>query len=178
MTSSLASRLIDRLAKDDFLGIRYAAIILVASTILWLMLELGADTNPVWAISSMVAICDPHLKAALSTFHGRILNTILGCAMGLLFLAIGSEVQWKLPLVLTATVLISSYLFHVESSWRMAPTNAAFVVATELTHHSTMGAMEAGLKRTGEVILGCLIGLAVSWLFARLWPAREVETGK
>ena len=65
------------------------------------------------------------------------------------------------------------YLLKVESSWRIAPTTAAFVVATELTHHSIAGAVEAGLKRTAEVILGCLIGLLVSWAFARLWPMRE-----
>lgn len=166
-------RLVDRLVADDFLGIRYAVLIFVASTILWMILELGANTNPVWAISSMVAIVDPHLRAALATFHGRIINTMIGCALGLAVLAIGGETPWKLPLVLALAVLLSSYLLHVESSWRMAPTNAAFVIATELTRHSSVGAMEAGLKRTGEVILGCLVGLAISWLFARIWPMRE-----
>ena len=173
MTERLSRRLAQRLAVDDYLGIRYAALIFVAATILWLLLELGANTNPVWAISSMVAIVDPRLNAALSPFRGRILNPMTGCAVGLLFLAIGSETQWKLPMALAATVLLSSYFLHVESSGRMAPTNAAFVVATELTRHSTIGAMEAGLKRTGEVILGCLVGLLVSWLFARLWPMHE-----
>ena len=173
MTERLSRRLAQRLAVDDYLGIRYAALIFVAATILWLLLELGANTNPVWAISSMVAIVDPRLNAALSTFRGRILNTMIGCAMGLLFLAIGSETQWKLPMALAATVLLSSYFLHVESSWRMAPTNAAFVVATELTRHSTFGALEAGLMRTGVVIRGCLVGLLVSWLFARLWPMHE-----
>ena len=173
MTERLSRRVVRRVAADDYLGIRYATLIFVAATILWLLLELGANTNPVWAISSMVAIVDPRLNAALSTFRGRILNTMIGCAMGLLFLAIGSETQWKLPMVLAATVLFSSYFLHVESSWRMAPTNAAFVVATELTRHSSIGAMEAGLKRTGEVILGCVIGLLVSWFFARLWPMHE-----
>lgn len=169
----LVRRMLARVVEDDFLGIRYAVLIFVAATLLWMILELGANTNPVWAISSMVAVVDPHLKAALSTFHGRILNTLIGCSMGLLFLAIGTETQWKLPLVLAATVLVSSYVLHVESSWRMAPTNAAFVIATMLTHDSTIGAMEAGLKRTAEVVLGCLVGLAVSWVFARIWPLRE-----
>ena len=167
------SALFARFVQDDFLGIRYAAIVFVAATVLWLILSLGANTTPVWAISSMVAVIDPHLKAALATFRGRIANTLLGCSIGLIFLMVGSETEWKLPMALAATVLLSSYLLHVESSWRIAPTTAAFVVATELTHHSTAGAVSAGLKRTAEVILGCLIGLLVSWLFARLWPMHE-----
>ena len=162
-----------RFIDDDFLGIRYAAIVFVAATLLWLILSLGANTTPVWAISSMVAVIDPHLKAALATFRGRIINTALGCSIGLVFLIIGSESEWKLPMALAVTVVLSSYFLKVESSWRIAPTTAAFVVATELTHHSTAGAVEAGLKRTAEVILGCLIGLLVSWAFARLWPMRE-----
>ena len=175
MSERLTRRVARRVAADDYLGVRYALLIFVAATILWLLLELGANTNPVWAISSMVAIVDPRLNAAQSTFRGRIANTVIGCAMGLLFLAIGTETEWKLPLVLAATVLLSSYVLHVESSWRMAPTNAAFVIATELTRHSEIGAMEAGLKRTGEVILGCLVGLIVSWCFARLWPMHEAK---
>lgn len=166
-------RLGHRLRADGYLGVRYATLIFVAATILWAILELGANTNPVWAISSMVAIVDPRLKTALSTFQGRIVNTLIGCSIGLAFLAIESDSQWKLPIALAVTVLVSSYLLHVESSWRMAPTNAAFVVATELTRHSAVGAMEAGLKRTGEVLLGCIVGLVVSWIFAKLWPMRE-----
>ncbi|MFO1037257.1 MAG: FUSC family protein [Geminicoccaceae bacterium] len=173
MSESGDRRLGHRLRADGYLGVRYATLIFVAATILWAILELGANTNPVWAISSMVAIVDPRLKTALSTFQGRIVNTLIGCGMGLAFLAIETDSQWKLPVALATTVLVSSYLLHVESSWRMAPTNAAFVVATELTHHSAVGAMEAGLKRSGEVLLGCLVGLAVSWLFAKLWPMRE-----
>ena len=55
-------RMLERLVQDDFLGIRYAAIVFVAATVLWLILSLGANTTPVWAISSMVAVIDPHLK--------------------------------------------------------------------------------------------------------------------
>ena len=166
-------KLLKRLQQDELRGLHYALNIFVATTVLWIVVKVYGDSNPVWAISSMVAVVDPHLKAALSTFRGRILNTLIGCSMGLLFLAIGTETQWKLPLVLAATVLVSSYVLHVESSWRMAPTNAAFVIATMLTHNSPVGAMEAGLKRTAEVVLGCLVGLAVSWVFARIWPLRE-----
>lgn len=165
--------MLERLVQDDFLGIRYAAIVFVAATVLWLILSLGANTTPVWAISSMVAVIDPHLNAALATFRGRIVNTLLGCSIGLIFLMIGSETEWKLPMALAVTVLLSSYFLRVESSWRIAPTTAAFVVATELTHHSTASAVGAGLARTVEVVLGCLVGLVVSWLFARLWPMHE-----
>ena len=107
-------RVLARLIEDDFLGIRYAAIVFVAATMLWLILSLGANTTPVWAISSMVAVIDPHLKAALATFRGRIINSMLGCSIGLIFLMVGTETEWKLPMALAATVLLSSYFLRVE----------------------------------------------------------------
>ena len=59
-----------RFIDDDFLGIRYAAIVFVAATLLWLILSLGANTTPVWAISSMVAVIDPHRRRRSPPFAG------------------------------------------------------------------------------------------------------------
>jgi hypothetical protein len=43
-----------------------------------------------------------------------------------------------------------------------------------LTHHSKLSGIEVGLKRVGEVMLGCLVGLLVTWLMSKIWPLREV----
>ena len=37
-------------------------------------------------------------------------------------------------------------------------------------HHSKAQGMEEGLRRVGEVLLGCVVGLVVSWLMSKLWP--------
>src|SRR5208283_955902 len=71
--------------KNDMRGVHYAMSLFVATTILWIVVKEIGDANPIWAISSMVATSDPQIRQALQTFRGRIINTLLGCAIGLLF---------------------------------------------------------------------------------------------
>ena len=68
------------------------------------------------------------------------------------------------------TVLISSYVIRIQTMWRQAPITAAIVIAAGLTHHSKLSGVEDGLHKVGEVVLGCLMGLVVSWLMSKLWP--------
>ena len=160
--------------EGDLLGVRLAANIFIATSVLWVILRFVADTNPIWAISAMIPAVDPQMKQALTNFRGRILNALLGCATGLLFLLVGGANEWKLPLALSVTVLLSSYVIRIPAMWRQAPITAAIIIAAVLTHHSKLTGMEIGLKRVGEVMLGCVMGLLVTWLMSKIWPLREV----
>ena len=106
--------------KGDLLGVHLAVNIFIATTALWLLLRLGADTNPIWAISAMIPALDPQMRQAVTNFRGRIFNALLGCATGLLFLLVGGTSEWKLPLALSATVLLSSYVVRIPAMWRQA----------------------------------------------------------
>ena len=65
---------------------------------------------------------------------------MLGCAIGLTFLllggALGGSRDWKLPLALAVTALISSYIVRVPVMWRQAPITAALIIASGIEHHS------------------------------------------
>ena len=52
--------------------------------------------------------------------------------------------------------------------------SGSLMVAGGLLHHSKASGVEEGLKRVGEVLLGCVVGLLVSWLMSRVWrlPAK------
>jgi uncharacterized membrane protein YccC len=164
--------------KGDLLGVHLAINIFVATSALWLVLRLGADTNPIWAISAMIPAVDPQMKQALTNFRGRILNALLGCATGLLFLLVGGANAWKLPVALSVTVLLSAYVVRIPAMWRQAPITAAIVIAAVLTHHSKLTGIEVGLRRVGEVMLGCVMGLLVSWLMSKIWPPPERGGGQ
>ena len=159
--------------KGQMLGVHFALNIFIATTLLWIVLRHWAGLNPIWAISSMVAASDPQFKQALKTFHGRMVNALIGCGTGLFVLVVGGTSEWKIPLALAMSVLISAYLVRVQVMYRQAPITAAIVVAGGLTHHSKRTGVEEGLWRVGEVLLGCLFGLAVSWLMFKLWPPQE-----
>lgn len=170
-------KLLERFAADDLRGVRYAANVFFATTVLWIAVKVYGDSNPIWAISSMVATSDPQLKQSLATFRGRLINTLLGCAIGLLSIAIG-RTEWELPTALAVTVLVSSYLVRVPTMWRQAPITAAIVVAGSVHQHDTLGALERGAVRVGEVLFGCVVGIVSAWLLSKLWPLREEPSAK
>jgi uncharacterized membrane protein YccC len=161
------------LASHDLLGVRFAINVFIASAILWYLLRHVADTNPIWSIASMVASSEPQVKEASRMFKSRLTNVTIGCVVGLLLLVTGGSSEWKLPLALSVAVLVSSYLIHVQTMWRQAPITAALVVSAGLMHESKVTGIESGLHKVAEVIVGCLIGLGVSWLMSRVWPLKE-----
>lgn len=166
------ARLVERLLTDDLRGVHYAASLFIATTILWLLVHEIGDSSPIWAISSMVATSDPQMKEAVSTFRGRIFNTLLGCMIGLFFVLAGRS-MWELPIAMAVTVLVSSYIIRIPTMWRQAPITAAIVIAGALQAHSEMTGVEVGMRRVGEVLLGCIVGLVVAWALSIVWPLRE-----
>lgn len=167
------TRAIERAVRGDWVGIHFAANVFVAATLLWLILRLFADLNPIWAISSMIAASDPVVKQALKTFRGRIINSLVGCGVGLLVLVIGGTNEMKLPLAMAVAVLVSSYVVRQQVMFRQAPITAAIVIASGLEKHSKLTGVELGARRVGEVLLGCLVGVAVTWMMSKLWPLPE-----
>ena len=169
------AKMIARLQEDDLLGVRFALNVVIASIIVWFVLGLFTRASPIWAIASMIASSEPVVKQGLKMFRSRLINTLVGCVVGLSFLAIGAPEAWKIPLALGLTVLLASYVVRIPVMWRQAPITAAIVIAGSLSEHSKITGAEIGLRRVGEVILGCLVALAVSWLMSRVWPVRSAQ---
>jgi uncharacterized membrane protein YccC len=165
------------LARRDLLGVRFALNVFIASALLWYLLRHVADTNPIWSIASMVAASEPQVQEAARMFRSRLINVMVGCVVGLIFLLVDGSSEWKLPLALAVTVLISSYVIHIQTMWRQAPITAAIVIASGLTHHSKLSGVEHGLHKVAEVLLGCVMGLCVSWVMSRVWPLPVTKAG-
>ncbi|HEX8802469.1 MAG TPA: FUSC family protein [Terriglobales bacterium] len=164
---------LERFIKGDAHGIHYAVSIFFATALLWFLVHEMARRDPVWAISSMVATSDPLMKQAVMLFRARITNTLVGCAVGLLFIAIGGTRHIMLPLAMAVTVLLSSYVMRVQAMWRQAPISAAFVISAGLEYHSRKHGLIAGAGRMNEVLFGCIIGVVVAWIVSVVWPLRE-----
>jgi uncharacterized membrane protein YccC len=169
---------LERFIKGDMHGIHYAVSIFIATAVLWLTVHRMAKSNPIWAISSMVATSDPLMKQALLFLRSRIVNTLVGCAVGLLFIAIGGERLITLPLAMAVTVLLSSYVVRIQTMWRQAPISAAFVISAGLEYHSRKHGLIAGLGRMNEVLFGCLVGVVVAWVVSVLWPLPDPVPAK
>lgn len=165
-------RLFDRFLADGLRGVRYAANVFVATTVLWIVVKIYGDANPIWAISAMVATSDPQVGQSMASFRGRLVNTLVGCVIGLLFVAIG-RTDWALPTALATAVLVSSYFVRVPTMWRQAPITAAIIIAGSLHHHDKAQAIGSAMDRIGEVLFGCVVGIGSAWVLSRLWPSAQ-----
>jgi uncharacterized membrane protein YccC len=167
------ARLFQRFRTDELHGVRFALNVFVGATALWVLLYHLVGVTPIWAIASMIAASEPVMKDALRMARASLINTAVGCAVGLAVLLTGGSSEWRLPIAISISVLVSSYFVRIPNMWRQAPITAAIVIASGLTEKSKLMGVEQGLARVGEVFLGCLIGIGVSWLIGKLWPLRE-----
>lgn len=161
-----------RVDEIDLLGVRFALNIFIATTILWIIIR-NYHLEPIWAISSMIAASEPKVGEALKFFRGRLINAVIGCATGLAILFVGGSSEWKIPLALAVSVLISTYVVHVPVMWRQAPITATIVVASGVMDASKTHGLKLGLTRVGDVLLGCVVGLLVTVAMSKVWPQRE-----
>jgi uncharacterized membrane protein YccC len=171
--SQLKNKASDKYVKGEMHGFHYAVSIFLATAILWVCVHEMAQKNPIWAISSMVATSDPLMKNALTFFRARIVNALLGCGVGLIFIAIGGSHLLMLPLAMAVTVLLTTYIIRIQTMWRQAPITAAFVISAGIEHHSRLKGLSAGMFRMSEVLFGCVVGLAVAWMVSVVWPLPE-----
>ena len=173
--SKVKARL-DRFFRSDWAGLHFSANIFVATTVLWIIVRKFAGLNPIWAISSMIAASDPVVKTAMKTFHGRMVNSLLGCVVGMLVLVVGGPNEWKLPIALSAAAFMSAYVVRVQVMFRLAPITAAIIIASGLEKHTKLSGVALGARRVAEVLLGCIVGVAVSWIMSKLWPISDPKS--
>jgi uncharacterized membrane protein YccC len=166
-------KLMMRFQEDDFLGVRFALNVFIGATVLWLILWNLADTNPIWAIASMITASEPVVKDGIRMFRARMINALVGCAVGFAVMIAGGLSPWKMPIAISIAVLVSTYFVRIQTMWRQAPITAAIVIASGLTQHSKLLGVEHGLRKVGEVIFGCLIGLVTSWGMSHIWPVYQ-----
>jgi|SRR5215217_5391980 len=162
------------------LGWHYAVRLFLGTAALWLILGPLQGTQPLWAVISMILITEPVLKNALEAFRYRILNTLLGCAVGMLFLMILGPRNELLPVAVMVTAFSSTFLPQSPTSWRTAPVAAAIVLASALTSQSRTFGMHIALQRSLEVLLGGVVALSITWLLSRIWmpePPANPEAG-
>ena len=169
--STRADALLKRfgLSSEHLVGLRFAINVALATTIVWNVLQAMGDSNPIWAIASMVAASDPQPEEARRLFKCRLINVAVGSAAGLIALLVGGAENWVLPLALAATVLVSSYVIRIKTMWRQAPITAAVVIAAAISSESSAIGIQQGLHKVAEVVFGCLVGMTISLVMSKVW---------
>src|SRR5215510_6806928 len=167
------------LIRHDAMGLHYAVRICIGTTAVWLLLRSVGDADAIWAVISVIVATEPQMQTAVIAFMSRIVNTVIGCTIGLTFLLVAGPEVWVLPLALTVTVLVCTYLVKLSSSWRLAPATAAIIIASGVVEQSRISGAEVALHRAGEVVLGCAVAFLVTWCMSKIWaPPVAQEQGE
>jgi len=157
-------------------GLRYAARMLVSGAIVWLILSVGMKIDPLWGLISAVVVTEVKLESARRAFVSRLLNTLIGCLVAMLFLRLVGAGEWSVLLAMAAATIVSSDLVKVPVSWRIAPITVAIVMLPAYRAHSPQAAMAAAMQRTMEVIIGSAVAVAVSHATAGMFRAKKLVT--
>jgi hypothetical protein len=137
---------------------RFASNVFIGTTLVWVVLRQMGGLRPIWAIAAMIASTDPQMDVAARMFRSRIVNVLVGAAVGLVFMLVGGSSEWSLPFALAATVLISSYLVRIRR-WRQAPIPQPW--SSRRLSHQSKSAITLGLTKV-VCIVRCAVGLVVS----------------
>lgn len=149
---------------DPASGIQYALRILVGTSIVWFGLRSFPGVNPLWAVIPVIVVSETGFHGTISAFKSRVLNTVVGCVVALVFLALFGFTSWSILLAMALSVLAGSYLISFHVSWKVAPVTVAIIMVPGFVNHASNGALSAALWRTGEVLLGGGVAVGVEWL--------------
>jgi|SRR5271165_1946675 len=149
-------------------GIGYAIRILAGTAIVWLALYHIKGVDPLWAIISVVVVSEPELGTAVLAFKSRVANTLIGCAVGLVFLFTLGPAAWSVLLGMAVSVIICTSFIRVPLSWKIAPITVALMMTPSVLNHSVSAGLPTALRRTAEVLFGSAVAVCVSHVGAKL----------
>lgn len=152
-------------------GAQYAIRILIGSTVAWLALHSIGHHDPLWAMISVVMVSEPELHSAVLAFRWRVTNTVVGCAVGVLFLWGAGASIWAILFAMVACVLICTWVMNAPTGWRIGPISTAIVMMPGVLQHNQHIGIEEALLRTVAVLAGSAIAVIVAWLLDVVLPA-------
>lgn len=127
-----------------------------------------------WALISVVIVSEPDFGNLRSNTITRVINTLSGCAIGLLFLVICGVNFLSMMLGITASILISTSFPKYPSSWKLAPVTVVIVMMPSLLQHAKLGeALIIALYRAGEMLLGCVVAFLLGLIFDAIHRHRK-----
>jgi len=145
-------------------GLQYAVRILIGCAIVWFVLDRVNHPNSLWAVISVIIVTEPELSAAFLAFNSRIVNTLIGCAIGLSFLYLLGPSHWSILLGIVVSVVICTSFIRVPGSWRVAPVTVAILMTPSVLDGGRAAGLVTAIDRTEEVLLGSAVALLLTYV--------------
>jgi uncharacterized membrane protein YccC len=154
----------------------FALRIMLGCAIAWWSLYLVHDKSKVWALISVIIVSDPNFEILRNNAISRLINTTVGCALGLICLYLIGINVWALMIGIMASVIISTSFKNYPSSWKLAPATVVIIIAPSIFENTAIhDAFVFALTRTAEVLYGSLVALGLGFVYAKLrqWAIKK-----
>jgi uncharacterized membrane protein YgaE (UPF0421/DUF939 family) len=149
-------------------GWQYALRILIGCVVAWLVFGRLHHPNPLWALISVIIVTEPELAAAFLAFNSRIVNTLVGCAVGMLFLYFFGASYWSVLIGIIFSVIICTNFIRVPGSWRVAPVTVAILMVPSVHGMDRHASLMVAIDRMEEVLLGSAVALLITYAAAMI----------
>ncbi|WP_043228734.1 FUSC family protein [Pseudomonas sp. CF161] len=138
---------------------------------LWLALRWGLE-QPAWALMTSIIVAQPLSGMVLQKGLARLLGTLVGTIMSVLFMGLFAQTPWLFLLALALWLgLCTASSTLLRSAWSYSFVLAGYTVAIialpALSH--PLGVFDQAVARCTEISLGIICATASS---ALLWPMR------
>ena len=146
----------------------YVFRIILGCLISWYALMLLHIDKREWALISVIIVSEPDFNNLRNNTVSRVINTLAGCAIGLLFIFLTGITFLSMMLAVGASVLISTSFPKYPSAWKLAPVTVVIVmVPSVLAHAGLHDSLITALTRAGEVLVGCVVAFLLGLIFHR-----------
>ena len=152
----------------------YIFRILLGCYLTWALLSIVRVDKREWALISVIIVSEPDFENLRSATASRVINTLNGCVVGLLFLLVAGVNFYSLLGAVAVSSLIGTSFPKYPSSWKVAPVTVVIVMITSILGHFGLNdALRTALTRTGEVLIGCGTAFLLGWAFSYLPKKKE-----
>ncbi|HEU5047907.1 MAG TPA: FUSC family protein [Rickettsiales bacterium] len=143
-------------------SVLYSVNILLGSIICWYSLSWLGMQDPIWSIITVILVSDPDLSTAITLARMRVINTIVGCAVGLITLLIFGYNPLVSFFAASLIVFVITCIEGYPANWRLTPVTVIIVMAASrdaVTYHDEI---YYAVARAGEIVAGCLVSLSIA----------------
>ena len=148
----------------------YIAKCITAVLIAFLLARLLRYNDYIWGLISMILVLSPDGKDALTLAVGRIKANLIGAGAGLIMLLLHPTTVIIVAGAVAITVVVC-YFLKLENPTRTAL--AASIIVT--LHESGPHVWDVALERVIAVLGGCILGLAITYVFHSRFITRPAE---
>ena len=149
-------------------SILYASKTFLGGAICWYGLTALGMPHPIWSVITVMIVSDPDLTTTRTLVAARIINTLVGCAVGLLAMLLFGYSPLVSLAAAAVTVLLITAIKDYPTNWRLAPVTVVILMDAGRLAANHRDQITYALLRAGEITIGCCVALFLAMLYTRL----------